>query len=163
MFKTKLVALLLVALFAFASFAKSETTKSWPGDRAGYKADYLYKKVNLSLEQYTKVYQAFLAYEIKADDLNKQFGKDKAAKKDALAKSKTALLGDLSKIFNKEQNEKFEKMKDKVVDWKFKKKVRKVKTDATTTEKKDEVKKDEKKDVKKDVKKDEVKKEEKKK
>ena len=83
------------------------------------------------------------------------------------AKAKTALIGDLSKILNKDQVAKFEKMKDKVIDWKFKKKVRKVKTDATTTEKKDEVKKDEKKDVKKeekkDVKKDEVKKEEKKK
>jgi hypothetical protein len=160
MVKTKLVSLfLLVAvLFAFSGL----NAKDLPGDKAGRKSDYLYKKLGLSLDQYTKTYQAFLAYEFKVEDNMKMSKKDKAVVKDANAKAKTALLGELGKVFNKEQNEKFGKMSDKVIDMKFKKKVRKTKTEEG---KKEEGKKEEKKDVKKEEKKDtkkDVKKEEKK-
>ncbi|HEY5533531.1 MAG TPA: hypothetical protein VIL99_01125 [Ignavibacteria bacterium] len=159
MFRTKLVALLIViaALFAISS---NLSAKDLPGDKAGRKADYLYKKLGLSIDQYTKTYQAFLAYEFKVEDNMKQFNKDKAACKDACAKAKTALVGELGKVFNKDQATKFETMKDKAIDMKYKKKVRKVKT-IEGTEKKDDMKKDVKKEEpKKDVKKVEPKKEE---
>ena len=63
MFRTKLITLfLLVAvIFAFSNL----NAKDLPGDKAGRKADYLYKKLGLSLDQYTKTYQAILAYEFK--------------------------------------------------------------------------------------------------
>ncbi len=157
MFKTKFIALLVIvaALFALSS---SLSAKELPGDLAGKKADYLYKKLGLSMDQYTKTYQAFLAYEFKVDDNMKQTKKDKAAYKDANSKAKTALVGELGKVFTKDQAPKFETMKDKVVDMKFKKRVKKMTTEGT--EKKDETKKEEpKKDVKKDTKK-ETKKEE---
>jgi hypothetical protein len=157
MFKTKFVALLVIVT-AFFALSASLTAKELPGDKAGNKSDYLYKKLGLSMDQYTKTYQAFLAYESKVEDNMKQFKTDKAACKDANTKAKTALEGELGKIFNKEQNDKFASMKDKAIDMKFKKKVKKETTEGT--EKKDETKKEEpKKDVKKDTKK-ETKKEE---
>jgi hypothetical protein len=165
MFKTKLVALLVIVVALFA-FSVNLSAKELPGDKAGSKSDYLYKKLGLSLEQYSKTYQAFLAYEFKVEDNAKQYKTDKAAHKDACAKAKTALEGELAKIFNKEQNDKFAPMKDKVINMKFKKKVKKETTEGT--EKKEEPKKDvkkeePKKDTKKETKKEEPKKEEKKK
>jgi hypothetical protein len=161
MFKTKFIALLVIvaALFALSS---NLTAKELPGDLAGKKADYLYKKLGLSMDQYTKTYQAFLAYEFKVEDNMKAMKKDKAAYKDANSKAKTALVGELGKVFTKDQAPKFETMKDKVVDMKFKKRVKKMTTEGT--EKKDETKKEEpkkevKKDTKKDTKKEEPKKE----
>jgi len=165
MVKTKLIALfLLVAvLFAFSNL----NAKDLPGDKAGRKSDYLYKKLGLSLDQYTKTYQAFLAYEFKVEDNMKMSKKDKAGIKDANAKAKTALVGELGKIFTKDQNDKFVKMQDKVIDMKYKKRVKKApkeegkkeegKKEEPKKDTKKEVKKDEKKDVKKDTKKDEKK------
>ena len=159
MFKTKFIALLVIVAALFA-LSTSLTAKELPGDLAGKKADYLYKKLGLSMDQYTKTYQAFLAYEFKVEDNMKQMKKDKAAYKDANSKAKTALVGELGKVFTKDQAPKFETMKDKVVDMKFKKRVKKVTTEGT--EKKDETKKDMKKETKKEEPKKEVKKDTKK-
>ncbi len=173
MFKTKLVALLVIvsALFALST---TLTAKELPGDLAGKRADYLYTKLGLSMDQYTKTYQAFLAYEFKVEDNMKQMKKDKAAYNDANAKAKTALLGELGKVLNKDQAPKFETMKDKVINMKYKKRVKKMTTEGTEKKdetkkdvnkdtKKEEPKKDTKKEVKKDTKKEEPKKDEKKK
>jgi hypothetical protein len=160
MFKTKFIALLVIVVALFA-LSTSLTAKELPGDLAGKKADYLYKKLGLSMDQYTKTYQAFLAYEFKVEDNMKQTKKDKAAYKDANSKAKTALVGELGKVFTKDQAPKFEAMKDKVIDMKYKKRVKKMTTEGT--EKKDDMKKtDTKKEVKKDTKKEEPKKDAKK-
>jgi hypothetical protein len=150
MFRTKLVAFLIVITALFA-ISLNLSAKNLPGDNAGRKSDYLYKKLGLSLDQYTKTYQAFLAYEFKVEDNMKTFKTDKVAGKDACAKAKTALEGELAKIFTKEQNDKFAPMKDKVFKMKFKKKVKKETTEGTE-------KKEEGKDVKKETKKEETKK-----
>ena len=149
MLKSKSTALLVLAiLFAFVS---GSFAKEFPGDRAGRKADYLYKKLSLTNDQYTKVYQTLLAFETKMVDKNKA---DRTA-------SETSVLNDIEKILNKDQVAKFAPMKDKFFRMSYKKKVRKVKKETTEgTEKKEEkkdVKKEEKKDVKKEVKKEEKK------
>lgn len=161
MFKFKsLVVLLVFALLA--SFTMGAIAKDWPGDRAGKKADYLYKKLGLTLEQYTKTYQAFLDYEKKVDALalNKM---DKKAKDEACVKLQTEVNANLAKIFTKDQNVKFDGMKAKFYKKVYTKKKRVVKKTETTTEPKKDVKKEEpKKDVKKEEPKKDVKKEEKK-
>jgi hypothetical protein len=160
-----------VALVIFAvlfSFMGTSFAKDYPGDRAGRKADYLYKKLSLTTDQYTKIYQSFLSYELKIDDLQKA-KKDKVAYKDELTKLKASESADVEKLLNKDQVTKFAAIKDKMCKMNFKKKVRKPKTETTEgTEKKEEkkdVKKEEKKEVKKETKKEDkkdVKKEEKK-
>ena len=125
MFKFKsLVVLLVFALLV--SFTMSATAKSWPGDRAGSKSDYLYKKLKLSLEQYTKTYQAFLEYEKKVDaaSLTKM---DKKAKEESCKKLQNEVNAELAKIFTKDQNASFDKMKAKFYTQSLKKKKRVVK------------------------------------
>jgi hypothetical protein len=171
MLKVKSLVVLVVFAILF-SFIGTTFAKDYPGDRAGRKADYLYKKLSLTTDQYTKIYQSYFAYETKIDDLQKA-KKDKGAYKDELMKLQNSANGDVEKILNKDQVAKFTGMKDKMFKMSYKKKVRKTKTETTEgtekkTDKKDmkndvkkETKKDEKKDVKKDEKKD-VKKDEKK-
>lgn len=157
-FKNVLTLLVLALLFSFVS---STFAKQLPGDVAGQRADYLYKKLNLTTDQYTKVYQAVLAHVVKCDATCN--AKDKKASKDEMKKMCDALNADITKILTKDQVAKFEPMKDKWMHAKLTKKVRKVKTDGTENkdvkkEEKKDVKKDTKKEVKKDVKKEEPKK-----
>lgn len=160
---------LLVILALLIAFVGTTMAKEFPGDKAGKKADYLYKKLALTNDQYAKVYQILLAYETKCAEKCHEKGKKCDEKCKAECKTtQTALLGDIDKVLNKDQVTKFAPMKDKFFKMSMKKKVKKVVKEEGTTEKKDEkkdVKKDEKKDVKKETKKDEkkeVKKEEKK-
>jgi len=158
----KLKILLVVFLFA-AMLVGAAEAKNFPGDRAGWKSDYLYKRLDLTLDQYSLVYQAFLKYEFKVDDLKTKFAADKVGLQSAMDKEKEALFAELGKVFKADQKTKFDPLKDKVMKYRPKKRVVK-KVEGTETEKKEEkkdVKKDEKKDVKKDEKKD-VKKDEKK-
>ena len=166
MLKVKSLVVLVVFAILF-SFIGTTFAKDYPGDRAGRKADYLYKKLSLTTDQYTKIYQSYFAYETKIDDLQKA-KKDKGAYKDELMKLQNSANSDVEKILNKDQVTKFTGMKDKMFKMSYKKRVRKTKTETTETEKKDEkkdmkkeTKKEEKKDVKKDTKK-EVKKDDKK-
>lgn len=163
MFKAKaLVPVLVIAiLFAFVGITSA---KDFPGDRAGKKADYLYKHLKLTNDQYAKVYQAYLDYEKKVDDLKKE-KKDKKAYKDELTKLQNGCNAEIEKALNKDQVGKFSPLKEKVFKMNFVRKVRVTKTEGTTEkkteEKKNDVKKEEKKETKKEVKKD-TKKEEKK-
>jgi len=163
MLKVKSLVVLVIFAVLF-SFIGTTFAKDYPGDRAGRKADYLYKKLSLTTDQYTKIYQSYFTYETKIDDLQKA-KKDKGAYKDELVKLQTGANSDVEKILNKDQVTKFTGMKDKMFKMSYKKKVRKTKTETTEgTEKKDpnkDIKKDTKKEEKKDVKKD-TKKEEKK-
>lgn len=156
----KLFVSLFVVLLFFA-FTTSTFAANWPGDRAGKKADYLWKKLKLSNEQYVKVYQTLLEYEKKVDALKAE-KKDKKAREEEMKKLQAGVNNDLGKIFTKEQNEKYDKMKDKFFKKTFvkKKKIKKLE-DQQTTEKKEEKKDD--KNVKKEEKKDEKKKDDKKK
>lgn len=162
MSKAKLfVSLLVVALLV--SFTTTSFAQQYPGDKAGHKADYLYSKLKLDKDQYTKVYQSLLSYEMKVKDLKG----DKKAKAESLKKLQAEENTELGKIFNKDQATKFDGMKEKLYKMSFKKKAA-VKKEGVTEEKKDatkDAKKDEKKVDKKDAKKDatkDVKKEEKK-
>jgi len=147
--KALLVLVILVGIFGSA-FAKN-----FPGDRAGWKADYLYKKLNLTTEQYSIVYPAYFSFEQKVDDL-KAKKLDKKALAVEMTKLEASVNADIEKTLTKDQITKWTPMKDKFYKMSYKKKVRKVKTEGTEEVKKDE-KKDEKKDMKKDVKKDEKK------
>jgi hypothetical protein len=153
-----LVVLLVVFGFFGAAFAKN-----FPGDRAGWKADYLYKKLKLTNEQYMKVYPAYLNYEMKVDDL-KAKKMDKKGLETEMTKLQAGVNTEVEKILTKDQVTKWTPMKDKFYKLTPKKKVRKEKVEGDTKDIKKDVKKDEKKDVKKEEKKDkkEVKKEEKK-
>ena len=151
MVKKTLMMLVLAALFVSANLF----AKNFPGDEAGAKADYLYKKLKLTNEQYSKVYSMFLESAMKMDAmmLNKMAPE---AKKEQMKKLHDDTMAGIEKMLTKEQLANWPKAKDKVCSVKYKKPVKKV-TDSS----KEEVKKDEKKDVKKEEKKD-VKKEEKK-
>lgn len=149
---------LLVIFAILIAFAGTTIAKEFPGDKAGKKADYLYKKLALTNDQYTKVYQVLFNYETKVSEKCHAKGHkcDDKCKTDCANMQKTA-LGDIEKILNKDQVTKFTPMKDKFFKMSMKKKVKKVKKDETTTETK-EVKKDVKKETKKEEKKDEKKK-----
>jgi hypothetical protein len=106
-------------------------SKDLPGDRAGRKADYLWKNLKLSDDQYVKVYQVLLDYEMKVDamKLNKM---DKKAKDEQLTKMQEGVNTELGKIFTKDQNEKFGKSKAKFYKMSFK--IKKKKVEKTTGE-----------------------------
>jgi hypothetical protein len=141
----------LLVLVILVGFFGSALAKNFPGDRAGSKADYLYKKLNLTTEQYMKVYPAYFNYETKVDEL-KTKKLDKKGLEAEMTKLQAGVNAEIEKTLTKDQVTKWTPMKDKFYKMSMKKKVRKTKTDG-----KDEVKKDEKKDVKKDAKKDEKK------
>jgi len=151
----------IVILFVVLGFFGSAFAKNFPGDRAGWKADQLYKKLKLTNEQYMKIYPAYLSYEMKVDDL-KAKKMDKKGLETEMTKLQTGVNAEIEKVLTKDQATKWGTMKDKFYKMTWKKKVRKPKTETTDTTKKDEkkdVKKEEpKKDVKKDVKKEEPKK-----
>jgi hypothetical protein len=168
----------LLVLVILVGFFGSAFAVNFPGDRAGWKADYLYKKLNLTVEQYSKVYPAYLSYEQKVDDL-KAKKLDKKGLEAEMSKLQAGVNAEIEKTLTKDQVTKWTPIKDKFYKMTWKKKVRKPKTEGTEEVKKDvkkeevkkdvkkdekkDVKKEEKKDVKKDVKKEEPKKEEKKK
>ena len=147
----KLKVILTLVLFAFL-FSSISFAQKLPGDRAGYKADYLYKKLSLTNDQYAQVYKLFLAHEIKCIE----DAKTKSTKKcsEECKKEHEAINAEISKILTKEQLPKFEAIKDKWDKKVYKKKVRKIKkTEGTENkEEKKEVKKEDKKDDKKDKK-----------
>jgi hypothetical protein len=154
---------LLVVLVLLVAFVGTTLAKEFPGDRAGKKADYLYKKLTLTNDQYTKVYQTLFAFETKTDEKCHAKGHKCDDKCKAECKAmQTSVLGDIDKILTKDQVTKFAGMKDSFFKMSMKKKVKKVNKEEGVDKK--DVKKDEKKDMKKEEKKDkkEVKKEEKK-
>jgi outer membrane biosynthesis protein TonB len=147
MIKKTLLSLVIAAVL----FSANLFAQNLPGDMAGAKADYLYKKLKLTNEQYASVYSIFLDVHMKMDGM-----KDKNMDKDQMKKTHDETMGKIEKILTKDQLTKWGVAKEQVCKVKPRKVVKKV-----TEEKKDdmnkEVKKDEKKDVKKDVKKDEKK------
>ncbi len=146
--KKILLMLVVAALFVSANLF----AKNFPGDIAGARADYLYKKLKLTNEQYTKVYSIFLEAAMKMDGMDmKKMSKD--SKNETMKKMHDETMSKVEKVLTKDQLTLWPKEKEKVCKVKPKKIVKK------TTESKEEVKKDEKKEVKKDEKKD-VKKEE---
>jgi hypothetical protein len=148
---------LLVFFVLLVAFVGTTLAKEFPGDKAGKKADYLYKKLTLTNDQYTKVYQILFAFESNMDAKNHEKGKkcDEKSKAECDNAQKT-VIGDIEKVLNKDQVTKFTPMKDNFFKMSMKKKVKKVKKEEGIENK--EVKKDvEKKDMKKDVKKDEKK------
>ncbi len=143
MIKKTLLSLVIAAIF----FSANLFAKDLPGDLAGAKADYLYKKLKLTNEQYASVYSIFLDVHMKMD------GKMDHKMDDAqMKKVHDETMGRIEKVLTKDQLANWGTAKEKVCKVKPHKHVKKV-----TDENKEEVKKDEKKDVKKDVKKEEKK------
>ncbi len=158
MLKVKSLLVILVLLFAFVG---TTIAKDFPGDKAGRKADYLYKKLSLTNDQYTRVYQILFDYESKIYEKMHIKGHkcDEKCKAECKAMQNN-VLGEIEKVLNKEQVTKFTPLKEKFFKITYKKKVKKVVKEEGTTEKKEEkkdVKKEEKKDVKKETKKEEKK------
>ncbi|MFA5405284.1 MAG: hypothetical protein WC358_10150 [Ignavibacteria bacterium] len=152
---------LLVIFALLVAFVGTTMAKEFPGDKAGKKADYLYKKLTLTNDQYTRVYQILFDYESKLYDKCHAKGHKCDDKCKTECKTmQTTVIGDIDKVLNKDQVTKFAPMKEKFFKMSMKKKVKKVvKEEGTETK---EVKKDEKKDVKKETKKEEKKDEKKK-
>ena len=146
--------LVVAVLLSFStSFAQQ-----LPADKAGHKADYLYSKLNLDKDQYTKVYQSLLTYETKVKDLK--------GNNEGIKKLQTEQNTELGKIFTKDQSAKYDGVKDKMYKQSFKKKnvVKKEGVEEKVDAKKEAVKekkesKKEAKDMKKEEKKDASKKE----
>lgn len=155
MIKKTLLMLVIAALFVSANLF----AKDLPGDIAGAKADYLYKKLKLTNEQYVTVYSAFLDASMKMDGMMGD-KKSKDMDKDMMKKMHDETMGKIEKVLTKDQLANWGPAKEKVCKVKVHKHVKKV-----TDESKNEMKKDEMKDMKKDMNKDmkkDVKKEEKK-
>ncbi len=141
----------LTILFIFgiiSAFASSTFAQVYPGDIAGAKADYLYKKLKLTNEQYTKVYSIYFETQKKVDAMMLNKMADNAKKKQ-MEDLRNSTRAEIEKLLTKEQKDKWGTVKEKVCKVKYVKPVKKV----AKSETKEEVKKDEKKDVKKEEKK----------
>ena len=134
--KKILLMLVVAALFVSANLF----AKNLPGDIAGARADYLYKKLKLTNEQYNTVYSIFLdaAMKMKGMDMKKM---TKDAMNEQMKKTHDETMSKIEKILTKDQLTLWPKEKEKVCKVKTKKIVKKTKTDS-----KEEVKKDEKKE-----------------
>lgn len=143
----------LLVIFALAvAFIGTSVAKELPGDKAGKKADYLYKKLSLTNDQYTRVYQILFDFESKSYEKHHAKGHKCDDKCKSECKTlQTNTLGEIEKVLNKDQITKFTPMKEKFLKMTFKKKIKKVTNEENTN-------KEEKKDVGKDVKKDDKKK-----
>lgn len=151
----------LLVIFALViAFIGTSVAKELPGDKAGKKADYLYKKLSLTNEQYTRVYQILFDFESKSYEKHHAKGHKCDEKCKSECKTlQTNTLSEIDKVLSKDQITKFNPMKEKFFKMTFKKKIKKVTNDENMNkEEKKDVKKEEKKDVGKDVKKDEKKK-----
>ncbi|MCI0472768.1 MAG: hypothetical protein L0Y76_04210 [Ignavibacteria bacterium] len=158
MIKRILLPFLLLAFF----LSVNAFAKDLPGDYAGAKADYLWKKLNLTNEQYSSVYQIFLDAHMKMDAM-KTSKTDKAKMIEEGEKLHKEMMGKIEKVLTKDQLANWPAAKEKVCKVKPKHVVKKT-TDSTEEVKKEEPKKEVKKEEpKKEVKKEEPKKEEKKK
>jgi len=140
----------LLASFFFViliAFAGSTIAKDLPGDIAGAKADYLYKNLKLTSEQYTSVYKLYLDMHQKLDmmALNKMTDEMKQKQMIELRDKTNA---EIEKLLTKEQKDKWATAKEKVCKVKYKKPVKKVVNPEVKEEKKVD-KKEEKTEVKK--------------
>lgn len=125
-------------LFLFLiAFAGSTIAKDLPGDIAGAKADYLYKKLKLTNEQYTSVYKLYLDMHQKVEMIALNKMTDEMKKKQMFdLRDKTNV--EIEKLLTKEQKEKWATVKEKVCKVKYKKPVKKVVKPEIKEEKKEE-------------------------
>lgn len=82
------------------------------GDRAGYMADYLNKNLNLSDDQYNKVYSTFLDHEKQRDADFEKYSGDKDGFRDAADKRRTDLDNSMKNILNSDQYTKYQEIKN---------------------------------------------------
>ncbi|MEO8664993.1 MAG: hypothetical protein ABI462_05800 [Ignavibacteria bacterium] len=61
MLSKKIISMMIV-LAALVSLSSNSFAQNLPGDKAGRSADMLYRKLNLSTDQYNKVYSSLLDY-----------------------------------------------------------------------------------------------------
>jgi len=121
------------------AFAGSVMAKDLPGDIAGAKADYLYKKLKLTNDQYSSVYKLYLDMHQKLDmmALNKMA---EEMKKKQMMELRDKTNVEIEKLLTKDQKDKWATVKEKVCKVKYKKPVKKV----VNPEKKEENKVDKK-------------------
>ena len=82
------------------------------GDRAGYMADYLNKNLDLSNDQYDKVYSTFLSHEKQRDEDFEKYSGDKDAFRDAADKRQSDLDKNMKSILNSDQYDKYQQIKN---------------------------------------------------
>ena len=127
-------------LFLIA-IAGSTMAKDLPGDIAGAKADYLYKKLKLTNDQYTSVYKLYLDMHQKLDMMALNKMADDMKKKQMIdLRDKTN--SEIEKLLTKEQKDKWTTIKEKVCKVKYKKPVKKVVNPEVKDEKKVDKKED---------------------
>ncbi len=103
-------------MFLFAAligFSTDSFAQKLPADRAGKEADMLYKKLNLSSDQYSKVYSSLLSYYTKQDVNMKEYKNDMKACEEACKKDWETVKSSMSSVLNKDQLAEFSKMNDK--------------------------------------------------
>jgi hypothetical protein len=89
MIKKTLLSLVIAAVL----FSANLFAQNYPGDIAGARADYLYKKLKLTNEQYASVYSTFLDAATKMDGM-----KDKNMDKDQMTKMHDETMGKIEKL-----------------------------------------------------------------
>ena len=152
MFRKKIITMMvvLVSLFALSS---SSFSQNLPGDKAGRTADMLYRKLNLSDDQYSKVYTSLLGYYTNQNTYMKEFKGNKTACDDACKKDWDKVNSGMSSVLNKDQMAMYTGMNQKNMMYaasvRYHKKVEKTPETSTTDMSKDPTKKTE--DTKKDV------------
>lgn len=136
---------LMILFAALTGFSTISFAQKYPGDRAGKESDMLYKKLNLTDDQYSKVYSSLLSYYTKQDVNMKEYKNDMKACEEACKKDWESVKSSMSSILNKDQMAIYSKMDDKSMMRASMKKHHKKMTKSTGSEKtemnKDEAKK----------------------
>ncbi len=112
MFSKKIIAIMMVMVSLFA-LSSNSFSQNLPGDKAGRTADMLFKKLNLSEDQYTKVYTSLLGYYTNQESHMKEFKGNKTACDEACKKDWDKINSNMSSVLNKDQMAMFNGMNQK--------------------------------------------------
>jgi hypothetical protein len=100
---TKKFITMMILFVALAIAGSSSFAQNLPGDKAGRVADMLFKKLNLTQEQYSKVYSSLLGYYTNQANYTKDFKGNKSAYNDACMKDWEKVKTSMSSVLNKDQ------------------------------------------------------------
>ncbi len=102
MFSKKIITLMIVFVSLFV-LSSDSFSQNLPGDKAGRTADMLYRKLNLSNDQYAKVYSSLLGYYSNQESHMKEFKGNRSACDEACKKDWDKVNSSMSSVLNKDQ------------------------------------------------------------
>ncbi|MCB0722031.1 MAG: hypothetical protein KDC42_06990 [Ignavibacteriae bacterium] len=110
--KTKIILIFFIVAFTAIAGLSQPNNDNYKysgkcGDRAGYMADYLNDQLNLSDDQYNKVYSTLLSHEQQRDEDFEKYSGDRDAFRDASDKRRTDLDNSMKSILNSDQYDKY--------------------------------------------------------